>query len=367
LSDSAAFFRLGTMVATPLRKSSTGGEIMGVLGRALSAVISVVLLTGGAWGAEKVVVYSPFKNELMGKLGEAFKAETGIELQNLVISSGEIFSRIKVERHRPQADIWLSVRALFLKQAGEEGLIEPYLSPRAKEIYPPFFYGGPFQITGVGMYPLVFFYNPAALEKAKLAPPKSYDDLLDSKLKGQIVMPHPATSGTAYTLLTTVLQAYGEEKGWAYLEKLAANVAQFTRSGRAPHKMVATGEYPVGIGFWDDAYILAKQGYPIKTVFPLPIYAEPYCMAIVKNSPNPTGARKFFDFMLGKKAQEILVQNGDYSVRADVEPPAGALSLLTIERGKLKDDYVWAAKEKKAILARFTTVLEQKGVKGPTK
>lgn len=340
---------------------------MRALSRALVTFLVVSLLAGGAWGAEKVVVYSPFKNELMGKLGAAFKAETGIEMQNLVISSGEIFSRIKVERHRPQADIWLSVRALFLKEAGGEGLIEAYLSPRAKEIYPPFFYGGPFQITGVGMYPLVFFYNPTALAKAKLDPPKMYDDLLDPKWKGQIVMPHPATSGTAYTLLTTILQAYGEEKGWAYLEKLAANVAQFTRSGRAPHQMVAQGEYPVGIGFWDDVYVLAKQGFPIKPIFPLPIYAEPYCMAVIKNGPNTAGARKFFDFMLGKKAQEILVQNGDYSVRSDVEPPAGALSLLTIERGKLNDDYAWAAKEKKAILARFTTVLEQKGIKGPTK
>lgn len=340
---------------------------MHTLSRALVTLLVVSLLAGNAWGAEKVVIYSPFKNELMGKLGAAFKAETGIEMQNLVISSGEIFSRIKVERHRPQADIWLSVRALFLKQAGEEGLIEPYLSPRAKEIYPPFFYGGPYQITGVGMYPLVFFYNPAALAKVKLEAPRSYDDLLDPKWKGQIVMPHPATSGTAYTMLTTVLQAYGEEKGWAYLEKLAANVAQFTRSGRAPHKMVATGEYPVGIGFWDDVYVLAKQGFQIKPIFPLPLYAEPYCMAIIKGSPNPAAAKKFFDFMLGKTAQEILVQNGDYSVRSDVEPPPGALSLLTIERGKLKDDYVWAAKEKKAILARFTTLLEQKGIKGPTK
>lgn len=323
-----------------------------------------------ATAAEKVVVYTPFKDELMGALGKVFKAKTGIDLQNVTISTGETHARIKVERNNPQADIWLSVRALYLKDASEDKggpLIEAYRSPNVKDILPRYFYGGDYHITGVGMYPLVFFYNPNALAKIKAEPPKNYDDLLDTKWKGQIVMPHPATSGTAYTLLTTMLQLYGEEKGWNYLEKLFRNIAQMTRSGRAPHKMVATGEFPLGIGFWDDVYLLSKEGYPIKPVFPEPIYAEPYCMAIVKNAPHREAAKKFFDFMLTKEAQEIIVkENGDYSVRPDVAPPGGGAMSLS-KMNITKDDYIWAAKNKKKIMEKFDSIVEKIGVKTDVK
>ncbi len=304
--------------------------------------------------AEKVIVYSPFKDELMGRLGKAFKEETGISLENVIISTGEIYSRLKVERANPQADIWLSVRALYLKNASEEkegSLIEAYKSPNLKDVLPRYFYGGPYHITGVGMYPLVFFFNPDALAKIKAEPPKNYQDLLDSKWEGKLVMPHPATSGTGFTILTTVIQLYGEEKGWDYIKRLSKNVDQFTKSGRAPHMMVARGEYPVGVGFWDDVYKLAKEGYPIKPIFPDPIYAEPYCMAIVKNAPHMEAAKKFFDFMLTRKAQEILVEFGDYSVRPDVASPPGSPNLKQLNIAK--DDYVWAAKNKKAILEKF--------------
>lgn len=330
----------------------------------LSIILNFSVMVASA--QEKVVVYSPFKNELMGRLGQAFKTTTGIELQNKVISTGETYARIKAERNKPLADIWLSVRALYLKQASEEkdsSLIEVYKSPNIKSILPRYFYGGEYHITGVGMYPLIFFYNPVSIAKIKTEPPKNYEDLLDVKYKGNIVMPHPATSGTGLTFLTTILQVRGDEKGWAYLERLMGNMALLTKSGRGPHKMIAVGEIPVGIGFWDDVYLLAKEGNPIKPVFPDPVYAEPYCMAIIKNAPHPEAAKKFFDFMLAKEAQEIIVkENGDYSVRPDVSPPGGG-AIPIKQMNMMKDDYIWAAKNKKQILDKFTSIIDKTNVK----
>ena len=62
----------------------------------------------------------------------------------------------------------------------------------------------------------------------------------------------PNSSGTAYTLLATIVQLMGEEKGFDYLKALHKNVNQYTKSGAAPAKAAALGETAVGIAFMHD-------------------------------------------------------------------------------------------------------------------
>ncbi len=57
------------------------------------------------------------------QFGEIFEKETGIKIESINISTGEIYARLKVEKARPQADIWHSVRAELLDKAKEEGLL----------------------------------------------------------------------------------------------------------------------------------------------------------------------------------------------------------------------------------------------------
>jgi iron(III) transport system substrate-binding protein len=75
------------------------------------------------------------------------------------------------------------------------------------------------------------------------------------------------------------------------VRQLAQNVAQFTRSGRAPQALVAQGEYPIGIGFYDAVWQLQQEGFPVEVVVPNPAFAEPYGAAVVRGGPNSEGAR----------------------------------------------------------------------------
>lgn len=307
----------------------------------------------------KILIYSPWKDKVMKQFNALFETKTGIKAESINISTGEIAARLRVEKARPQADIWHSVRAAYLVKAKEIGLIAPYNPPNARYVLQRYTYPEDDYIMGTTMYPLIFCYNKKLLKDMGAEPPKTYDDLLDPKWKGKLVMPHPAASGTAYAFVTTILQMYrrpGEKgihskAGWGYLKRLMKNVAQYTRSGSAPSKMVARGEYPVGITFFDRVYRLQEEGYPIVPVFPSPIYAEPSCTAIVANSPNPEGAKAFLNFMLSKDAQVLAKKTGNYSVRTDVEKPKGAISLT--EMKIFKDDYIWGAKYKKEIIGQF--------------
>jgi iron(III) transport system substrate-binding protein len=309
----------------------------------------------------KIMVYSPWKDEIMQKFGALFQKETGIKLESINISTGEIHARVKGEKARPQADIWHSVRAELLDKAKEEGLIAPYKPANAKFLLPNYAYPDEPAFTGTTMYPLVVGYNVNSLKKMGVEPPKTYDDLLNARWKDKIIMPHPAASGTGYAFLVTVIQLFREKgetgiqsrKGWDYLIKLNQNVSQYTRSGSAPAKLAATGEFPLCITFYDRVFQLAGEGYPIAFTAPAPTFAEPSCTAIVNGAPNLEGAKKFMEFILSKGAQELAVTLGNYSVRPDVAPPQGAIPLKDIQ--VFRDDYKWGSKYKKELLNEFNS------------
>jgi iron(III) transport system substrate-binding protein len=325
--------------------------ILGLL--ALGAVSGAV--------AQEVVVYSPFSDEFMQALAQPFTEETGIRVLNIVISTGESQSRLRAEAARPQADFWLSVRPAILQQAFDEGLIEAYEPAGAAAVSPAFQYGEE-HITAIGTYPLVFFYNTQALERAGLPEPTGdWDQLLDEAYRGHIVMPHPATSGTAYSAIATILQRAiqgggTEEDGWDYVGQLSQNIAQFTRSGRAPQALVSQGEYPVGIGFYDAVWQLQQEGFPVEVVIPDPVFAEPYGGAVVAGAPNPDEARAFFDYLLTRPAQDVLGQFGNYPVVAGAALPEGGIEVPAEQ--VIEVDFVWSAENRDRILETFQSVTQ---------
>ena len=321
--------------------------------------VAVLMGSAPAFAGGKILVYSPWKDEIMQKFGEIFEKETGIKVESINISTGEIYARLKVEKARPQADVWHSVRAELLDKAKGENLLAPYKPANAKYVLPQYAYPNEPTFTGTTMYPLVIGYNTNLLKKMGQEPPKSYEDLLNPRWKDQIVMPHPAASGTGYAFLVTMVQLYREKgepgiqskRGWDYLAKLNSNMSQYTRSGSAPAKLVASGEFPICITFYDRVFQLAGEGYPIACTIPSPAFAEASCSAIVANPPNLDGAKKFMEFILSKKAQELAVTLGNYSVRPDVPPPKGAIPLK--EMKIFEDDYKWGSQFKKELLNEF--------------
>lgn len=329
--------------------------------RGLVVLLMSVFAIGAATAQGDVIVYSPFNDEFMQALAAPFTAETGIQVLNVVISTGEAQSRLRAEAQNPQADFWLSVRPAILQQSFDDDLIEAYKPEGAENTLPAFQYEQE-HITAVGTYPLVLFYNPQAVERAGVEPPSGdWDELLDDQYADQIVMPHPATSGTAYSLIATALQRQmqeggTEEDGWEYISQLNRSIAQYTRSGRAPQTLVAQGEYPIGIGFYDAVWQLQQEGFPLEVVLPDPVFAEPYGAAIVANSPNPEGARAFFDYLLTPTAQEILTQFGNYPVVEGVAPPEGGVEVPSDQ--VIEVDFQWSAENRERILDQFQEVTQ---------
>ena len=228
----------------------------------------------------------------------------GVTVNYVRLSSGEALTRIRNEKANPQFDIWWGGPADSFIAAKKEGLLEPYKSPNAVNIIDQKLMRDA-DDAWVGIYvgSLGFATNT---KQTAIKPPTSFDDLIKPEMKGQIVIAHPASSGTSYTFMCTILQIKGEKDGWDYLTKFAQNVLLWTKSGAAPVQNVGKGEAAVGVVFSHDIVAGIETGLPLTLSFPAEGTGyEIGAMGIIKGAKHPDLAKAWFDWALEPKTQEL--------------------------------------------------------------
>ena len=333
-----------------------GMLVSSVIGAALS---SAALAEPDLKGKELVVYVAFHENE--GKaLLEAFKKKTGANFSFIRMPAGEIVARVQAEKGAPKADIILAGAAenhQFLKNAG---LLLPYKSPVAEKDVPEYYRDKDGYWTGFYVGPLAIGINKEYWDREfapkGLSMPKTFEDLLNPAFKGEIVMPDATTSGTGYTLIASLVQAWGEDKAFDYLKKLRGQIAQYTGSGFKPGQMVGSGEYLIAINFVFDQWLVASRGMPLVSIVPEGIGWEIGAVSIIKGGPNPDVAKAFVDFMLSKEAGDIhssMTQR--VSVRADVPVPEGATPLEQMPINK-NFSFEKAAEQRKELIERWKSL-----------
>ena len=316
------------------------------------ACAMLAVMAGGAWAAEVVNAYTTMEEPLAKALFDAFEAESGIKVQWVRLSGGEAVARIEAEKANPQASIWVGGVGTQHIEAKLRGLTAPYRSRVADSI--PADYRDPENYwTGLYVGPIAFCMNTERAKELKLDMPKTWMDLLKPEYAKSVRMAHPATSGTAYNMLTTLIRIYDgdEDKAFDYFKKLSASVEQFTRSGSAPGKSCAIGEIPIAIGYLHDQVKLQKEGAPIEIVIPSDgTGAETASMSILKGGPDALNAKKLYDWILGQKAMDIIASWYVIPLSSLATPSETGFSLAKMKM--LKDDQ-WDAANKERLIERW--------------
>ncbi|MCZ4280214.1 ABC transporter substrate-binding protein [Kiloniella laminariae] len=300
------------------------------------AVATACALTGTpSQAAEKLNVLCAADDQWCNLMESTFEKETGVDVSMVRKSSGEIFAQIKAESRNPKVDIWWGGTGDPHLQAAAEDLTVEYKSPQldslldwaknqAKD--------GSYKTVGIYAGALGIGYNEELLKSKGLPAPKCWADLTNPAYKGEIQMANPNSSGTAYTTLATVVQLFGEEKGFEFLAGLHGNINQYTKSGSAPIKAAARGETTLAITFMHDMVKQVKKGFPIKVVAPCEGTGyEVGSMSIVKGARNPETAQKFAEFALRADIQSLAADAEAYQV------PSNASATVPDEAPKLSD------------------------------
>jgi iron(III) transport system substrate-binding protein len=238
-----------------------------------------------------------------------FEKASGVKVNMTQKGSGETLAQIKAEAANPRGDVWFGGTGDPHLGAAEDNLTQEYESAELKNLQP----WAQTQWTtakkrAVGLYlgTLGFGFNKELLAKRKLAAPQCWADLTKPDYKGEVQMANPNSSGTAYTMIATLVQLMGEPDAFAYLKKLHPNINSYTRSGTGPIKAVARGETGVSVSFMHDAVTEANAGFPVGTNAPCEGTGfEIGSMSIIKGARNIANARKFYDWALTPEAERL--------------------------------------------------------------
>ncbi len=303
--------------------------------------------------AQALTVYSSVDEENAKRLLAAFTKDTGVAVQMVFLSSGPAMSRIEAEKAHPQADVWFGAPSENHILAKERGLTEPYATPNAPAL-PDQFKDKEGYWHAIYTNPLAFGVRTDILERRKAPVPTSWEDLKNPAYKGLIQMPSPQSSGTAYSVILTLIQQRGEDAAFDYLKAMNPNIQTYTQSGTAPSGALGVGETPLAIQFTPGFLKLADEGYPVKVVFPSEgVGYEVASMSILKGAQNTGDAKKLVDWMTSKAGQSALGVAKTYflPVRTDVSAGAGITALDQIKL--IPVDSGFAAQNKKRLIDRW--------------
>ena len=154
--------------------------------------------------------------------------------------------------------------------------------------------------------------NEKFLSDRHLPIPASYQDLIKPEYKGVISMPNPKSSGTGYFYLKNLVNVWGENAAFAYFDKFAENVLQFTSSGSGPVNALIQGEVGIGLGLITSIVnAINTRGIPLKAIFfeegsPYSMYG----MGIIKGKESKKAVREVFEFYaftLNREDKELFV------------------------------------------------------------
>lgn len=295
------------------------------LGVALSAGFATILAAGPVAAQGQLTVYCSVQEEWCRPMMAAFEKETGIKVSMTRKSSGETYAQVKAESANPRGDVWWGGTGDPHMQAAEEGLTEEYKSPKLTELNDwavRQWEGSKGRTVGIYSGALGFAYNTKLIAEKKLPEPKCWADLLDPRLKDEVQVADPNSSGTSYTMLATMVQIMGEQKAFDYLKALHKNINQYTKSGAAPAKATSLGETTIGIAFLHDHVMMIVDGAPMKAVAPCEGTGyEIGSMSIIKSAKNLENAKKFYDWALTPAAQALAAPAKSYQVPSNKATP----------------------------------------------
>jgi iron(III) transport system substrate-binding protein len=342
------------MSIRPIVVSCMRSPIRALTGTFVIAVVALAMATGTAC-AQELRMYAALSKVNVDKIVAFVNQELNTNIVALTLSTGPMHAKIMAEAPNVEADLVLHLEwgALKMQQAG---LTEPYPDAPAWRDINATYKEPNGNWYNLGNYSYLLIGNKKRLAEKGLTMPQSYDDLLDPKWKGEIVMPHPALSGTGSMFVNSMFGWKGsKDSGWKYLETFDKNIAQYTKSGNLPTLLISRGEFMLGITSDAQVSEAIKQGYPIEFVIPKEgIGADGNMILITKSAKNKDAAKKVVNFMGTEKFQRFFSELGYLAARQGMPNPLYATTpkYIPYDHAKAADDLdadmqIWKSKFEK--------------------
>lgn len=314
--------------------------------------------TGGASaapvGGGKLVVYTSMPEAVANAIIDGFTAETGVAVEVVVASGGELLTRIESEKDNPLGDVMMSGTISNVKNLS--GLFADYTTANEASVLDSM-KNKEGNMTRLDVIGSVLIVNNDLVGDLEI---KGYEDLLDPALKGKIAMADPNKASSAWEHVVNMLYAMGKgdpEQGWDYVQQFCAQLdGKLLGGSSAVYKGVVDGEYTVGLTSEGSAANQITAGANVSIVHMQEGVAfSGDGVYIIKGCENEANAQKFLDYCTSYETQAMMNETLNCrTVRSDVTDSATLISMDQIPVLELDQDFV--STQKSAWMEKFTDI-----------
>ncbi|MBK7860126.1 MAG: ABC transporter substrate-binding protein [Archangiaceae bacterium] len=258
--------------------------------------------------AGDVWVYTSMYPHVLDALDPVLKAELpAVEVKWVQAGSEKLLNKLEAELQAggTPADLLASSDPFLYARLKREQRFAPYVSPHALR--------APRELVDAdGAYAALRLSTMVLVYRRELtAPPRSFADLTDPRLRGEIAIGDPLTSGTAFTWAVFMEAAWGAE----WFQKLRANEAQVAGGNAAVLQKLEGGEAKVGVLLLENALAAKAKGSPIEIQWPDDgAVVVPGFVGLFATSHNPLAAKAVEDVLLSPRGQAVIVAGDMHAV-----------------------------------------------------
>ena len=263
----------------------------------------------------KVVVSLPASNELRAAIERSFEKRYGVDVEPVVGRASAVVRKMVDESKAGirYVDVHMGGSESIITGMLPEGILEPVeplmLLPEVKD--PKQWWAGHVWVDSAKR----FAYGSLAhqteslwlnTQMMKADEIRSFDDLLDDRLKDKIGMLDPRTPGSGASMWSYLREIKGE----GYLKRLVGQKLALSRDQRVLAEILAKGKLALVVGLTYYSYApFVKAGLPVASL-PTPkegVYVSGGSghLVVLKNAPHPHATRLFVNWFLSREGQEI--------------------------------------------------------------
>jgi iron(III) transport system substrate-binding protein len=267
----------------------------------VAAVLLAALLVACGGGRTPLVIYSPHGNYLLGLFERQFEAaHPDVDVRWLDMGSQEVLDRLRAERANPQADVWFGGPSTIFARGARDSLLEPFRPSWAAATDPAGWGPGDLYFAAY-QTPGVILYARDAMSEAEA--PQDWDDLLDPKWQGKVLIRDPLASGTMRAIFGMIiereLRRTGDTAaGFAWLRRLDANTREYVLNGPILNQKLVRQEGLVSAWDLPDVLLNIRDGLQLGYVFPAsgsPVI--PDAIGVVRGTRRRALAQQFVEFI----------------------------------------------------------------------
>lgn len=287
---------------------------------ALAVFFAATTTTAAAAQSGVLNLYSSRHYQTDEALYSGFTKATGIKLNRIEAAEDPLIERIRNEAAASPADVLVTVDAGRLWRAEQMGLFQPISSKVLESRLPAHMRAAGNQWFGFSTRARVIVYNKAMVNAADV---QNYEDLADPRLKGKVCI---RSGGHVYnlSLMSALIEHWGEARAEAWAKGLAANLARSPRGGDTDQiRAAAAGECAVAVTNTYYYVRLMTSDKPddrkavdqLAVVFPnqksFGTHLNVSGAGVVKTAPNKDAAIRFLEYLASDAAQTYFASGNN--------------------------------------------------------